>query len=220
MGLLPYDLYEYNYEKPQTALNIGLGCGITFFVLSDLVKTTTIEIDPVVVEANEFFHEPIDHHLIIDDARNWLLRNDEKFDIIITESLDPYHNNGMLFTKEFFALLNNRLTDNGIVSQWVPVFELSDKDLLIFYNTFHEVFPYVYVYKMEPNSIKQLIFIGSQKPLKIKDVPLYEFNQDNVRDIETELNTDDKPIIEFSTALGIYFSNADRTITFPFKDMR
>ncbi len=204
LAFFPFNLYEHNYGTPQTSLNVGLGCGITSKALSEHLQTTTIEIDPVVVEANEFFHEPIDHRLIIDDARNWLLRNDEKFDLIITEPSDPYHNNGMLFTKEFFSLLNSRLTENGLVSQWVPAWELPDKNFMIFYNTFHSVFPYVYVYQMKPDSYLQLIFIGSQKPIEIKNNELYLFNHKDMKEIETELNTDDKPIIEFATALSLY----------------
>jgi len=218
LAFLPYDLYEYNYEKPQTALNIGLGCGITSKALSVHLETTTVEIDSVVVEANKFFHEPIDHRLIIDDARNWLLRNDEKFDIIVTEPSDPYHNNGMLFTKEFFSLLNSRLTENGLVSQWVPAWELPDKNYMIFYNTFHSVFPYVYVYYMEPDDLGQQIFIGSQKPIEIKDNELYLFNHQDVRDIETELNTDDKPLIEFATALSLYVPESVGIVHIPLKE--
>jgi len=204
LGFFPFNLYEHNYGTPQTALNVGLGCGITSKALSEHLKTTTIEIDPVVVEANKFFYEPINHRLIIDDARNWLLRNDEKFDIIVTEPSDPYQNNGMLFTKEYFSLLNNRLTENGLVSQWVPAWELPDKNFMIFYNTFHSVFPYVYVYYMEPDRLEQLIFIGSQKPIEIPSHELYLFNHEDFREIETELNTDNKPIIEFASALSLY----------------
>ncbi|MCH9042425.1 MAG: fused MFS/spermidine synthase [Thaumarchaeota archaeon] len=219
LGFFPYNLFEHNYGTPQTALNVGLGCGITSKALSEHLETTTIEIDPVVVEANEFFYDDIDHRLIIDDARNWLLRNDEKFDIIITEPSDPYQNNGLLFTKEYFSLLSNRLTENGLVSQWVPAFELEEKNFMIFYNTFHSVFPYVYIYQMEPNEIGQLIFIGSQKPIEITDKELYLVNQDDIVETETELNTDDKPIIEFSTALSLYSPKSDRIIKMPLKDI-
>jgi len=204
LGFLPFNLYESNYGTPQTALNVGLGCGITSKALSEHLETTTIEIDPVVVEANVFFNEPIEHRLIIDDARNWLLRNDEKFDIIVTEPSDPYHNNGMLYTKEYFSLLSDRLTENGLVSQWVPTWELPDDNFMIFYNTFHSVFPNVYVYYMVPDSFAELIFIGSQKPIEVGNNELYLFNHEDVKEVETELNTDDKPIIEFATALSLY----------------
>jgi len=218
LAFFPYELFEYNYETPQNALNIGLGCGITSLALSQNIKTTTIEIDPVVVEANIFFHDPIDHHLIIDDARNWLLRNDEKFDIISSEPNEPWQGKGMLYTKEYFMLLADRLTENGLVSQWVPAWELPDKNFMILYNTFHSVFPYVYVYFMEPDSYSQLIFIGSQKPIEIKNNDLYLFNHEDLKEVETELNTDDKPLIEFATALNLYVPDPQKVVVIPVKE--
>jgi len=204
LAFFPYELYEYNYGKPQTALTIGLGCGTTSKAFSTLVETTTIEIDPVIVEANKFFYDEIDQRLIIDDARNWLVRNDEKFDIITTQPSDPYQNSGMLFTKEFFSLLNNQLTENGVVSQWVPIFEMTTEDFHMFYNTFNSVFPYVYAYQMERDNLTQIIIIGSQKELKIKENDLYLFSNSQLERVDTELNTDDRPFIEFSSALQIY----------------
>jgi spermidine synthase len=218
LGFIPYNMYEHNYGTPQTALNVGLGCGITSKALSEHLETTTIEIDSVVVEANEKFFAKIDHRLIVDDARNWLLRNDEKFDIIVTEPSDPYQNNGLLFTKEYFSLLNSRLTENGLVSQWVPVWELPDKNFMVFYNTFHSVFPYVYVYYMEPDNLSELIFIGSQKPIEIPNNDLYLFNHEDLIEVETELNTDDKPILEFATALNLYVPSSELTVDIPVKD--
>jgi hypothetical protein len=57
---------------------------------------------------------------------------------------------------------------------------------------------------MEPEKTTQLIFIGSQHELKIKETSLYLFDQDDVIDVKTELNTDNKPIIEFATANSLY----------------
>ena len=214
LAYLPFDLYEYNYGTPQTALNIGLACGVTSKALSDNLETTTIEIDPVVVEASKFFYENIDHRLIVDDARNWLFRHEEKFDIITTEPSDPYHNNGMLFTKEFFALLNNKLTENGVVAQWVPLYEMYSDDVIIFLDTFHSVFPNVIVYQMQPDKIGELILIGSQKPLKIPEDHVYMLNYKNVIDENTVLNSDDRPLIEFATALNLYNRDPGRVIDF------
>ena len=124
-----------------------------------------------------------------------------------------------LYTKEHFEILSNSVTEIGIVSQWIPIYELANDEVMIMYNTFHSVFPYVYVYTMESGSSTQLIFIGSQQELKIQETELYLFNQDDVIDVKTELNTDNKPIIEFATANSLYesttlqirfaFNNAD-----------
>ncbi len=215
MGYLPFNLYSINYDPPQTALNIGLGCGITSYVLSNNLKTTTIEIDSAVVEANSFFYDSIDHELIIDDGRNWLLRNNVKFDLIISEPTEPWMA-WSLYTKEHFEVLSNSITENGLVAQWIPVYELyEDGKLLIMYNTFHSVFPYVYVYTMEPGESSQLIFIGSKHELKIEDDNNYLFDQDDVLYVKTELNTDNKPIIEFATAQSLYYKG-EQGINFPF----
>lgn len=217
MGAIPFNLYSFNYDPPQTALNIGLGCGTTSHALSNNLKTTTIEIDSAVVEASHFFYDSIDHRLIIDDARNWLLRNDEKFDIITSEPSEPWMNWNM-YTKEHFTILSNSLTKYGLVAQWIPVYELHDKDsLLIMYNTFHSVFPYVYVYTMETGDSSQLIFIGSKYELKIEESDDYIFNQNDVIDVETVLNTDDKPIIEFVTVDSLYH-RSNIPINFPFNN--
>jgi len=214
---LPFNLYLSNYGPPQNALNIGLGCGVTSHVLSNNLNTTTIEIDPAVVEANIFFYDSIDHKLILDDARNWLLRNNEKFDIITSEPTEPWRG-WNLYTEEYFEILSDSVTNNGVVAQWIPLYELFDTDkLLVMYNTFHSIFPYVYVYTMETGEISQLIFIGSQHELKIEDNGDYLFNQDDVMDIKTELNTDDKPIIEF-TAAKSFFQKESKGIDFPFKN--
>ena len=218
IGFYPYSIFEYNYGPPQTALNIGLGCGTTSYALSKNIQTTTIEIDPSVVKASKFFYDKIDHELIIDDGRNWLLKNNKKFDLIVTEPSEPWQGNAFLYTQEHFQLMSDNLSENGLVSQWIPAWEFIDDDMMIIYNTFHSVFPYVYVYKMESDDAAQLIFIGSKKEVNIPKHDLYLFNQDDVNDTNTILNTDDKPILEFSTAYRLYNSINDETIYFDFKD--
>jgi len=204
LARIPYDLFDYNYGTPKNALDIGLGCGVTSEALAQNLNTTTLEIDSTIVEASTFFFENMDHRIIIDDARNWLFRNDEKFDIITTEPADLYINRNSMFTKEFFSLLNNRLSENGVIAQWVPLYEMTTEDFYIFYNTFHSVFPYIYFYQMEPNDSGQIIFIGTQKPLKIFQNDLYLYDNELLMPRNTVLNTDDRPVLEFSVARNIY----------------
>ena len=158
----------------------------------------------MVVEASKLFYPEIKHNLIIDDARIWLLRNDLKFDIITGQPQDPYENHGSLFTKEYFELLKGRLTDRGIVSQWVPIFEMTRDDWYIFYNTFHSVYPYVYIFKLSVTGLEELIIVGSQQPLEIEDQISFLGSHEKFNPIETILNTDDHNTLEFSTALNHY----------------
>lgn len=204
LAAVPYDFFEYNYGKPKNALNIGLGCGVTSKWLSERVDTTTVEIDPVVVESSKMFYDNIDHDLIIDDARNWLLRNDKKFDLITLQPSDPYENHGSLFTKEFFSLLSNRVSENGLVSQWVPSYLLSEEEGNIFFNTFNSVFPHIYIIALQDVGFRnEHIFIGSQKPLEIQEGIEYLDGKDAPVS-DTVLNTDDRNVLEFKTALNLY----------------
>ncbi len=207
LGSIPYGLFEHNNQKnPSNALNIGLGCGYTSKWLSEHVETTTVEIDQAVVEAtSKFFENDIDHNLVIDDARNWLTRNDVKYDIITVQPNDPF-NVWYLFTYEFFSLTNSNLSENGVLAFWIPVFYMSGDDFNIMYNTFHSVFPYVYIYQMQAG-LDELIFIGSQKPLEINDLTYYILDNEKIPPTETELNTDDKPILEFSSSINVYTYN-------------
>ncbi len=54
-----------------------------------MFKPPLVEIDPFVVKTNKFFYDKINHELIIDDGRNWLLENNQKFDLIVTEPSKP-----------------------------------------------------------------------------------------------------------------------------------
>jgi spermidine synthase len=212
LASFPYELFEHNYGQPKNALNIGLGCGLTSKWLSERTETTTLEIDPAIVEASKFFVDDIDHNLIIDDGRNWLMRNDYKFDIITTQPTDPYQNQGSFYTWEFFSLINNRLSENGILSQWVPIYEMTLDDVNIFYNTFHSVFPYVYVYSLETDNVRQLVFIGSQNEIKIKENLYYLQSHKDITLVETELNTDNRPYLEFATAINFQNPNQNDEI--------
>jgi len=204
LSSIPYEIFTLNHGQPKNALVVGVGCGISSYWLSERLSTTSIEVDPIVVEASKFFYPEIGHELIIDDARNWLLRNDKKFDIITGQPQDPYENNGSLFTKEYFELLKNRLTDEGVVAQWVPMFEMTLEDWYIFYNTFHSVFPNVYIFKVSVTGLNEILILGSKNSLEIDERPEYLGSHKKFVPIETILNTDDHNTLEYSTALNLY----------------
>jgi len=205
LALFPYEMFLENHGTPKNALNIGLGCGITSKYIADRVDTTTIEIDPIVPETTKYFVPPFEHDLVIDDGRNWMLKNNEKFDIIITEPFDPYVNNGAMYTLEYFQMMDKTLSEKGVVAQWVPNFEFKEEDFMVLFNTFHHVFPYVYIFQMEPMSNAQWVFVGSHNPLEIpEDEILFLYDQDDIKKKKTVLNTDDRPVLEFSVARNIY----------------
>lgn len=78
-----------------------------------------------------------------EDGRNYLLRGDEKFDIITTDATHPINSSSWaLFTREFYLLVRERMAGDGVFMQWLPFHNLSLDDYRDIVKTFESVFPY------------------------------------------------------------------------------
>jgi spermidine synthase len=123
--VIPYTRYLFLpallNSRPHSALNIGLGAG-AFNRLFNLAfpecELTTVEIDPMIVDiAREFtgFTEAKNNHVEIADGRRFLNQSREHWDWIV---LDAYIRKSQipphLTTVEFFGLVRNHLTPNGL----------------------------------------------------------------------------------------------------------
>lgn len=172
------------HDKPEKALVIGLGTGTTAGHLAAGTETTVVEIEPTILETVGYFDSVnravLDNpniEIIINDGRNYLLKETARFDIIVPEPSDPWQDfSSMLFSKEFFELSSEHLNEGGIYVQWVPVYEMSVSDFKSFYATFESVFPntlaFANVKKEERGGPypSELIVIGSGKPLQIENI--------------------------------------------------
>lgn len=86
------------------------------------------------------------------DARDYLAKSPDRFDIIIIDLPDPVEEGPayLLYTREFYQIARERLTDNGVMA--VQAGPTSLTDLLNFTavnNTLHSVFPVVSPYKAD-----------------------------------------------------------------------
>jgi spermidine synthase len=78
--------------------------------------------------------------LIIDDGRRFLLRTDERFDLVLIDPLrttTAYSNN--LYSQQFFALVKQHLAPGGIFMAWMDEARVMPK-------TVHAVFPSIRCY--------------------------------------------------------------------------
>jgi spermidine synthase len=179
--LLAYLPILINPES-KNALVIGLGTGTTSGQLAQFVNTTTIEIEPAIVEASKYFWfinlnvttNP-NHKLIIADGRNYLLQTKEKYDIIVSEPSDPWQSfSTALYSKEYFELAKNHLNENGLYMQWVPIFALTPNEFKIFYNTFTSIFPNVVAFanvkSEESIPTTEIILVGSTHPVNYENI--------------------------------------------------
>lgn len=155
----------------RNVLNIGLGSGSTLDTLThypELEKIDCVEISPAVVRGVDFFEEKraLDDprvRLFVDDAVNYLLRSDEKYDLIVSDGKqDPFHSgNAILLCYEFYEYALRSLSDDGLFIQWISIGTLSS-DVAINMRTLCEVFPHVGLFFAPPTSF---LFIASPNPL-------------------------------------------------------
>ncbi|HEX7880943.1 MAG TPA: fused MFS/spermidine synthase [Candidatus Eisenbacteria bacterium] len=163
------------HKAPEDVLMIGLASGISLgSVLAhpEVRKADCVEMLGGMRDVTDFFlkwnHDCLRDprtNLIINDGRNHLQLTREKYDVIISQPSNPWIVGiGSLFTREFFRLSAERLTDDGILCQWVQTYQMSRRDFGSILKTFHEAFPHVAVWMGVPGDI---ILLGSRQPLTL-----------------------------------------------------
>jgi spermidine synthase len=140
-------------KSPKKVLVIGCGAGATAGAVSIDQKVESLiiaEIEPLVPRVvSEHFGEHNFHvvrnpktHVVIDDARHYLLTTHEKFDAITSDPLDPWVKGAAtLYTQEFFQLAKSKLNPGGTVTLFVQLYESTPEAVKSEIATFFDVFP-------------------------------------------------------------------------------
>lgn len=173
LGLLLGHLPMLLHPNPKDTFNIGLGAAFTVAALAahDAERIEVAEVEPAVVEAaGEFrgIHRDVltdpRLRLIFNDGRNHLLLTDKRYDVITSDPIDPIVTGAAsLFTREHFLLARQRLKQNGIMCQWVPLYEMEPVHYQSILKTFFSVFPHVTVWYTGHDTL----LIGSEQPLTV-----------------------------------------------------
>jgi len=175
LGHLPMLLHE----DPKKVLVVGLGTGMTLGATSihpSVEELTLAEIEPHVVGAARTFG-PYNHFVLDDpklkivfnDGRNFLMTTKKKFDVITADPIHPWtQGSGYLYTSEYFKLASEHLNPNGIMCQWLPIYELSVKDLQTVVRTFSQAFKYTMTWMTQYDAE----IIGSNSPIIIDEEKL------------------------------------------------
>ena len=114
----------------ENVLIIGLGGGRTLGAVPPSVQAIDlIELEPEVIAANRQvvdiydLPDPLDDPrltLRIGDARGALMLTGRNYDAIISQPSHPWTSGAShLYTKEFFSLVKDRLTPDGVFVQWM-----------------------------------------------------------------------------------------------------
>ena len=224
------------HPQPRSVFFLGLGTGITAgaALFHPVDRVTVSELVPDIArEARDYFAPMTDGlftdprvHLVIGDGRTTLLADPQHYDVIVSDLFVPWHaGTGGLYTREHFAAVRERLADNGLFAQWLPLYQLSWRDFAVIAHTMLEVFPQVTVWRgdfMPTTPIVALIGQRTPRPLDLAavvqnvrrrqggaDYPdararalallFYAGNLSAARDlvVDAPINTDDQPVIEY-----------------------
>ncbi len=162
----------------RNGLVVGFASGVTVGAIlqSSLESLECVELEPATVDASRFFehvnNRPLNDprmRMIIDDARTYLRVSSTPYDIIVSEPSHPWVPGvANLFTREFFELGRNRLSDQGVFAQWLQIYQLSTESLRSVLATYKSVFPHVMVFRVGgAGRGKDLILLGSKSPLTL-----------------------------------------------------
>jgi predicted membrane-bound spermidine synthase len=150
----------------EKSLVIGLGSGMTAGALHRHGQVTVAELNPVVPGATRCFDDKNHHvldsaHLQIEDGRMALLEPGASVDLVTTDPIHPgVAGSGSLYTVEHFRLCKSRLNPGGVVSLWVPLYQMGGEEMRGIIGSFVDVFPDADLWL----SHYQAILVGGGKP--------------------------------------------------------
>ena len=168
------------HPDPHDVLVIALGMGTTFRSgLSYGYKTDVVELVPSIPQMMHLFHPDAQEvtknpngRIIINDGRNYVYLTKKSYDIVIIDPPPPFNAAGttVLYSKEFYQEISQKLNPKGMVSQWIW-FGSREDDIAMAIKSFVEVFPYVRAYQTFSGS-GGIFLQGSLSPILIDQTSL------------------------------------------------
>ena len=86
--------------------------------------------------------------VVIGDGRNQLLASQKKYAMINADLFLPYRRGtGNLYSREHFQIVRERLKPGGVFVQWLPLYQMSEREFSIIARTMLAVFPQVSLWR-------------------------------------------------------------------------
>lgn len=153
MGALPGLLHQH----PENALMITFGAGVAAGTTA--LFTNHLDCVDLASQARdiaphfEFYNNRIIENRAIslynDDARHFLQASRKRYSIIISDATHPrVYDSWVLFTSEFYRIVEKRLTEDGIFLQWLPFHGLTTDQYLGIVRTFSGVFKHTSIWRV------------------------------------------------------------------------
>jgi hypothetical protein len=170
------------HPNPRRSLQVGFGVGNTLAAAAlhpEVEQLDCAELSGHVRETAKYFwtnQGVLDDpkvNLIVDDGRNYLLRTRTSYEVITLEPPNIYTASVVnLYTREFYELASEAMTDDGLLMQWISVGDVNDAELQQLVRAMVDVFPDVTLWDEGPMAFFKaptayLLVVGSKQPLRI-----------------------------------------------------
>ena len=163
------------HPQPERALLLCLGVGNTGAAIAQHPSIERIDVldlnEQVMRTLPEFEASHGGLHLdprvrwIHDDGRSFLARTDERYDLVTSEPPPPLAAGVYrLYSTDYYRAARARLTEQGLMSQWLPLFILTPEAVEMVVSSFLEVFPHTLVFT---GFGTDLVLVGSGSPLAL-----------------------------------------------------
>ena len=148
------------HPAPRRVLVVGFGSGMTVAALArypEIERIDCVEIEPGIIEAAPYL-ESLNRgvlrdprvHVLLDDARNFLLTTRQSYDLIVSEPSNPWIAGiAALFTDEYYKAVRGRLRSGGMLVQWIQGYSIFPEDLRMVLATVAAQFESVSVWRGE-----------------------------------------------------------------------
>ena len=156
------------YPATDSAFFLGMGTGITAGEALDresypnMAKVVACELSPSVVAASKKYfaggaggrdltnglYQDARARVLAEDGRNHLMATGERYSMINADLFLPYRRGtGNLYSREHFQRVRERLKPGGVFVQWLPLYQVSEREFGIIARTMTTVFPQVSLWR-------------------------------------------------------------------------
>ncbi len=113
-----------------------------------------------------------------DDIRYFLALSQKKYNLIISQPSEPNSSGSYnLYSKEFFKITSQHLDNDGIICQWVQLYDINTLTLASILDTFRQIFPNTFIYHFK--NAGEIILIGLKNPQAKINIQQYLSNIHN-----------------------------------------
>lgn len=167
--------------RPERALFLGVGTGATLAAAADhpRLRAEGVELLPEVlalIPEFEAAHADLQAatlrmSLHAADARRYVRAADGQYDVIIADNFHPAKDGaGLLYTVEHFQAIRERLSDDGVAVQWLPLHQLDLASFTLIARSFQAVFPDAQLHMGNANLATPILALTAAKHGRRPDI--------------------------------------------------